>query len=198
MYAYHSTIHSSTQVSPFRLKFGRHPQFNSFPGHEVSDPTSYQKELQLKLAKLQDMVETNIVQSANYQKTGYDHCTQVRTFAVNNPVWLLIPRQGKLGSKWQGGWKVRGVKSEVTIQISNEKDHCKVVHVNRLQHRIQPSDTGTCVPTHNATRIWHPPQTDHTVIWEDTDLPTVSQSNSNILQRRYPLRNGQPPEHLQL
>ena len=38
MYAYRSTIHSSTQVSSFS---------NSFPGHEVSDPTSYQKELQL-------------------------------------------------------------------------------------------------------------------------------------------------------
>ena len=49
MYAYRTTVHSSTQVSPFRLIFGQHPQFNSFPGHEVTDPTSYQKELQAKL-----------------------------------------------------------------------------------------------------------------------------------------------------
>ena len=41
---------------------------------------------------------------------------------------VLIPRQGKLGSKWQGGWKVQGVKSEVTIQIRNEKGHSKVVY----------------------------------------------------------------------
>ena len=45
MYAYRTTVHLSTQVSPFRLKFGRQPQFNNFPGHDVSDPTSYQKEL---------------------------------------------------------------------------------------------------------------------------------------------------------
>ena len=65
MYAYWTTVRSFTQVSPFRLMFGRQPQFNSFPGHDVSDPTSYQKELQTKLAKLQDMVETNIVQAAS-------------------------------------------------------------------------------------------------------------------------------------
>ena len=49
MYAYRTTAHSSTQVSPFRFIFGWHPQFNSFPGNKVTDPTSCQKELQAKL-----------------------------------------------------------------------------------------------------------------------------------------------------
>ena len=165
----------------------------------MTDPTSYQKELQAKLAKLQDMVEANIVQSANYQKTGYDHGTQIRTFAVNDPVWLLVPRQGKLGSKWQGGWKVRALKSNVSIQISDEKGHCKVVHVNRLQHCIQPPapDTVACDPISYTARTWNPPQTDHIVIWGDTDLSTASQTNSNIFQRRYPLRDRHPPDCLQ-
>ena len=121
MYAYRTTPHSSTQLSPFKLMFGRHAQFNSFPAHTASDPSSYEKELQLKLAKLRDLVETNIVQAATYQKTGYDQQTKHRTFKANDPVWLLIPRQGKLSSKWQGGWTVRTVKSAVSIQICNEK-----------------------------------------------------------------------------
>ena len=137
MYAYQTTVHSSTQVSPpFRLMFGRQPQFNSFPGHDVSDPTSYQKELQAKLAKLQNMVETNIVQVASSQKSGYDYGSCVRTFEVDDPVWLLIPCQDKLSSKWQGGWKVKTLKGTVNIEISNEKGHCKVVHINCVQHRI--------------------------------------------------------------
>ena len=189
MYAYRTTVHSSTQVSPFQLMFGRHPQFTSFPSQEVSDLTSYQKELQAKLAKLRDMVEANLVQSASYQKTGYDLNTQSRTFKPNETVWLLIPRRGKLESKWQGGWKVRAVKSSVNIQIINEKGHCKVVHVNRLQHRFQPSDTIMHLPTKALTQPWNPPQIDHSVIWDDTHLPSVS-------QRRYPLRNRQPPDCL--
>ena len=37
--------------------FGRHAQFNSFPAYTATDPTSYEKELQLKLAKLRDLVK---------------------------------------------------------------------------------------------------------------------------------------------
>ena len=135
MYAYRTTVHSSTQVSPFRLMFGRQPQFNSFPGHDVSDPTSYQKELQAKLAKLQDILETNIVQAASSQKSGYDYGSHIRTFEVNDPVWLLVPRQGKLASKWQGGWKVKALKSTVNLEICNKKGHCKVVHITVFNHQ---------------------------------------------------------------
>ena len=128
------------------------------------DLTSYQKELQAKLAKLRDMVEANLVQSVSYQKTGYDLNTQSRTFKPNETVWLLIPRRGKLESKWQGGWKVRAVKSPINIQIINEKDHCKVVHVNRLQHRFQPSDTIMHLPTKTLMQPLNPSQIDHSVI----------------------------------
>ena len=47
--------------------FGRQPQFNSIPLHDVFDPTSNQKKLHAKLAKLKDIVETNIVQAATSQ-----------------------------------------------------------------------------------------------------------------------------------
>ena len=52
--------------------FGQQSQFNSFPAHDAFDPASYQQELQAKLAKLKDIVETNIVQAASNQKSGYD------------------------------------------------------------------------------------------------------------------------------
>ena len=94
---------------------------------------------------MQDIVETNIVQAASSQKSGYDYGSHIRTFEVNDPVWLLVPRQGKLTSKWQGGWKVKALKSTINLEICNKKGHCKVVHINRVQHRIQPPDISNTV-----------------------------------------------------
>ena len=62
MYAY-----CTTQVSPFQLMFGHHPQFNNVTNYDVSDTTSYESQLQEKLAKLLDMVEANLAQ---YQNKG--------------------------------------------------------------------------------------------------------------------------------
>ena len=195
MYAYRTTVHSSTQVSPFQLMFGRHPQFNSFRNCDVSDATSYGRQLQEKLAKLQDMVEANLVQAAQYQKQGYDRSAHTRTFAVNDPVWLLIPRQGKLDSKWQGGWMVKEIKSPVNVNIVNDNGHCKVVHINRLQHRIQPPfPSNTPTSSNDVTLTWNPPQTEHILIPCDPTSP----ANSEASARRYPLRSRHPPDRLQI
>ena len=79
--------------------FGRKPQFNRFPAHDAFDPTSYQQELQAKLPKLKDIVETNIAQAASNQKPDYDYESHMRIFGVDDPVWLLVLHQGKLHSK---------------------------------------------------------------------------------------------------
>ena len=195
MHAYRTTVHSSTQVSPFQLMFGHHPQFNSFHNCDVSDATSYGRQLQEKLAKLQDMVEANLVQAAQYQKQGYDRSTHTRTFAVNDPVWLLIPRQGKLDSKWQGGWTVKEIKSPVNINIVNDNGHCKVVHINRFQHRVQPPvPSNTPTSSTDVTLTWNPPQTEHILIPCDPTSP----ANSEASARRYPLRSRHPPDRLQI
>ena len=94
--------------------FGWQPQFISFPAHDVFDPTSYQKELQVKLAKFQDIVENNIVQAASSQKLGYDYGSRIKRVGVNNPVWLLVLHQEKLGYKWKGGWTVKALRGTVT------------------------------------------------------------------------------------
>ena len=71
------------------------------------------KKLQAKLAKFQSIVDTNIVQAASL---GYNYGSRIRTCGVNDPVWLLIPHQEKLGSKWQGGWTVKALRGTVTLK----------------------------------------------------------------------------------
>jgi len=130
------------------------------------------------------------VQAAKQQKTGYDLNTHTRIFQANDPVWLLIPCQGKLSSKWQAGWRVNAVKSAVTVEICNNKGWHKVVHINCVQHCIQPPDpSGTTQMPDSVLRPWNPPQIEHIVIPCYTAPPTST--------HRYPSHNRQPPDRLQ-
>ena len=71
-------------------------------------------------------------------KGTYDQNSAERSFKVGDLVCLSITTAGKLDPRWEGKWKVKSMKSPVTIEITDGK-RTKVVHVNRLQPRIQPS-----------------------------------------------------------
>ena len=92
---------------------------------------------------------------------------------------------------------MKALKGIVNIEISNEKGHCKVVHINCVQHRIQPPDITSTAnrPTSNMMKTWNPLQTEHIVIQYDVDPSSPTNCNTS---RRYPLRNRQPPDRLQL
>ena len=60
----------------------------------------------------------------------------IRTFKAGDLVWLSIPMAGKLDPRWEGGWKVKACKSPVNMEVSDGTRN-RVVHVNRLRHRIQ-------------------------------------------------------------
>ena len=63
-------------------------------------------------------------------------------------MWLSQPAAGKLDPHWDGSWTVQSIHSSVTLQITNGKMD-KVVHINRLHHRIQP----TCLEQGWVTQV---------------------------------------------
>ena len=106
LYAYRTASNASTGFSPFVLMMGRDPFLPSLPSmtnSSAEDPTSYDSNLRVKMAKL---VESHIVQEAKRQKEHYDTHTQSREFCEGDAVWLQNPTaSGKIGSKvgrWMG------------------------------------------------------------------------------------------------
>ena len=138
LYAYRTSTHTSTSVSPFELMFGRQPKDHTEgqTGYAVDE---YQGTMQAKLAELMDFVETHMVDAARHQKQEYDKHMGIRTFKAGDLVWLSIPTAGKLDPRWEGGWKVKACKSPVNMEISDGTRN-RVVHVNRLRHLIQMAE----------------------------------------------------------
>ena len=182
LYAYRSSSHSSTGVSPFMMIFGRHPQ--PLQDHLTAfDPGSYQAHLQAKLAEFRDLVEVHTAHAADNQKQQYNlRSSSQRSFSVGDTVWLSIPTAGKLDPRWEGNWKIKSVKSSLNMEITDDK-RTKVVHVNRLRHRIQPSLAENDQLSSTNTR-WNPPQTEHTILPPETPVT-----------HRYPQRERCPPDY---
>ena len=72
LFAYHTVVHTSTGVSPFRMMYGRPSTLSSIPDSTSFEAGSYPAILSSKLAKLMDMVETVIAKEAQQQKVYYD------------------------------------------------------------------------------------------------------------------------------
>ena len=77
-------------------------------------------------------------------------------------MWLSIPTAGKLQSRWEGMWIVKAIKSEVNLEISDGV-RTKIVHVNRIHHRLQPQPGDDASPADDSEghNSWVPPQIDH-------------------------------------
>ena len=95
----------------------------------------------------------------------------------------LTTHSRQIRSTWDGSWIVKSIHSSVALQITNGKLD-KVVHINRLLHRIQPP-CWQVIYSHTPIVIdhtWTPPQITH------TELEKLSEP------QRYPVCERRPPD----
>ena len=74
------------------------------------------------------------------------------------------------------------VKSPVTVAISDGKRN-KVVHINRLQHRVQPTESDEHAAESSPMEQWRSPEVEHFI----DETPTGP--------RRNPPRTRRPPDY---
>ena len=182
MLAYQTSVHASTKVTPFSLMFGRVPTAQ-FPSATAFEPGSYSAHLQAKLAELRHFVETSLTESATAQKQFYDRHTEERAFCPWDLVWLSIPTAGKLDPRWEGGWMIQEIMSPVDAKISDAL-WTRVVHVNRLRHRVIPQRADAPLSPTHISDAWQPPQIDHVIVSADSLEPI----------RCNPQRERRPPD----
>ena len=173
------------------------------------DTGTCKKHLCAKFSELQGIVEANLVEASTRQKIGYDrHTRSSRQFKIGDPVWLSLLTAGKLSPRWEGNWRISSVKSPVTMEIMDGK-RSRVVHINRLHHRVQPDTAATPEVATGNRETWYPPQVEHFIVDIPkpmvTPQPPLPDAAQPLLEqpplvgeeeRRYPLRQRRPPDRL--
>ena len=194
LYAYRTSVHSSTRVTPFMLMYGRQPRQTGSPCSTAFDPESYSAHLSAKLAELRDFVDTNLAAAAEHQKSSYDRNSTTRSFKIGDLVWLSIPTAKKLDPRWEGEWRVKSVKALLSVEITDGR-RTQVVHVNRLHHRHQPTwseATGSDSPrtSEGLHTEWNPPWVEH--LQAEADIPREAPEPQAV--RRCPQRERRAPD----
>ena len=187
MFAYHTATHSSTNLSPFELMFGRPPCTILFQTPHKFDTTLYTSYLKAKLQTMQDFMQTNLAKAAKQQKQQYDRGTVSRFFKVGDPVWLSISTARKLQPHWDEKWTVAKLKGLCNLELTNGYQS-KVAHVNRVCHRQQP-DKHVDPSVSTNRQQWNSPDIEHL-------FTPPALADDGTPQRQYLLRERHPPDRL--
>jgi len=164
LFAYRTTQHSTTKMSPYEVLFGQNPpllQLPCSPTLTFPDPGDYSSQLQQKLAEMYEMVKANLIESAEVQKKNYPGQNQAK-FTVGQRVFLDDPTRGKLDPRWSGPWEIISVKGPLTLELRVGSSK-RVVHVNRVRPLLT-GDVDNSAPRESSSP---PPFTYYDSVTED-------------------------------
>ena len=146
MFAYRTSLHESTQETPFFLMHGREPTLPIEavicpPTITYTEADDYKSDMTTRLQEAFTLVRENLQGAQQKQKEYFDRKSVEITYELGDKVWIFTPDtkpglSSKLLHKWHGPFEILAKLSEVNYRISDGK----VVHVNRMKPFVDPHD----------------------------------------------------------
>jgi hypothetical protein len=144
--AYRSTPHSTSGYSPYFLLHGREMEIPTAqnlkaklsPEVRNHENANRLENLKFSLKRAHQEVRKNSRKSHQVNKKYYDRKAKIRTFELNEIVYLFTPaiKRGqckKFRKFWSGPYKATEKLSELNYRIESQQGKEYVVHVNRLK-----------------------------------------------------------------
>ena len=188
---YRSSVHASTQFTPYALMFGREMRLPidaclpDPPGERLdkSLPKCIEDHKE-RIRKTESVARENLRAAQKCQKDYYDNTSCGGTYAIGELVWLksfAIPKgtSRKFFIRWSGPWKIVKVISDVTYRIhlidkGKRRRVRQVVHFNRLKKcYVDEANEGSQNERDSGNAVLGPHPNNDTVINQEEN----SQSN---------------------
>ena len=136
-FAYNTSVHESSQLTPYEVVFGRLARMPSdFPlteGEQLPTYDNYMIELVTKLNEIRQLAYYNLIASKEKNKDFYDKKTNEKVFKRGDWAYLQVgPKPQKFGQHYEGPYKIEEVMNNHNIKLVTKRGH-KTVHANRIR-----------------------------------------------------------------
>lgn len=179
IYAYNTSKHRSTNISPYEAFLGRDPPSLIMEDRNLLSTTSTSaKEIRERLSRTWDAIEHIETNAQLKQKIYFDNkINRTCKFAVGQYVLKKAVTKSKISPKWEDGWRIKKIHGKTVEIVKNVKT--QTVSIDN----IKPDLRGWEDVSNTNPQDWKFPNGPPTVI-EDEILPS----------RRNPERNRRLPE----
>lgn len=153
LYAYRTSVHSSTREMPYTLLFGVDPWIpidialtkDTSTPIKQEDIHNYRDEVRHRLEEVWKLAKDNIEVAQTYQATNYNKGRIEKEYAIGSQVWIYLPvvkkkHTTKLTHFWCGPFEIVEQITPVTYRVKgvNKRKLDGAIHVTRMKPYLNP------------------------------------------------------------